>query len=112
MALDYNALLFAPLFDTLGVDGTLTVGGDPAVDLRMIDKTKGVEVEDHVGLMTVRPMALARVADLTDLGLAVSDLDGAIVSLNGANWTVKAAKPRPNPSGEAGGVVEMYLLEA
>lgn len=115
MALDFSALLYAPLNSAFGVTATIEVSGNSGspFSISARDQTKGVEVEQagNVGVFTVRPAACLRAVDLAALGLVAEDLTGAGLTMNGLSWTVKAVEAQATPNGEADGLLMLYLLE-
>lgn len=66
---------------------------------------QGPQIED------LRPRAMFRAADLAGQGLAVGDLTGGVLSMNGRTWRIESATVRGAPEGEADGEVECYLAE-
>jgi hypothetical protein len=79
----------------------------------VIDRTSGVEVTEgsSIDVKTIRPAAVVRMRELTDLGLAREDLEDAALDLNGKLWRVKATMPKPAPTGEADGELYLFLIE-
>ena len=111
--MDINALLYAPLYAIFGVDAVIRCLYGDAFAIRVIDRTSGVEVTEGSGIdvKTIRPAAVVRMRELTDLGLAREDLEDAALDLNGKLWRVKAMMPKPAPSGEADGELYLFLIE-
>lgn len=78
--------------------------------LRGIDKTEGVEVFDaSLGVATLKPMAWLRKSDLVERHIDNGDLEGTVISMNGTEWRVKTAAPKPNLAGEDSGLVYLIL---
>ena len=56
--MDFDSMVNMPVFDLFGVDATITYGADQTLELRAVDKTRGVEIEDqNVGIISTRPVA-------------------------------------------------------
>jgi len=106
--MDFEDLLYRPLYAMFGVDATIRGIYFDSFPLRVIDMTSGIEVGDNVGLKTMRPSAIALVKDIAGNGLGREDLEEAVLEMNDAYWRVKATMPKPGPSGESRG--ELYLL--
>ena len=111
--MDLNALLYAPLYTIFGADAVIRCLYGDAFAISVIDRTSGVEVTEGSGIdvKTIRPAAVLRMRELTDLGLAREDLDDAALDLNGKLWRVKATMPKPAPTGEADGELYLFLIE-
>ena len=62
-------------------------------------------------MKTIRPAAIVRMRELTDLGLGREDLEDAALELNDKIWRVKASMPKPAPTGEADGELYLFLFE-
>ena len=88
-------------------------GYSEAFPIRAIDCTSGIEVTEGSGIdvKTIRPAAIVRMRELTDLGLGREDLEDAALELNDKIWRVKASMPKPGPSGEANGELYLFLIE-
>jgi len=113
MDLDLTALLYDPLYASFGADAVIRCLYSDAFPIRVIDCTSGIEVTEGSGVdvKTVRPAAVIRMRELTDLGLGREDLEDAALELNDKLWRVKASMPKPGPSGEANGELYLFLIE-
>ena len=111
--MDYTQLLYAPLYDTFGADAVIRCLYSDAFPIRAIDCTSGIEVTEGSGIdvKTIRPAAIVRMRELSDLGLGREDLEDAALELNSKLWRVKAYMPKPGPSGEANGELYLFLIE-
>ena len=95
----------------LSVAATLAPGtGGSPVSLRVMDKTIGIEAEES-GVLTIRPAAYLRMAELTDNSLTRDDLDEGTLTIGGKAWRIKAHLLRPNPDGQLAGEVCCFLLD-
>jgi hypothetical protein len=106
---DYQALLYDPIYNALGVDAVLHMGieaGD--VPLRAIDKTAGIIINQAIGLETVSPAATVRAAELAAAGVPLADIYSRTLTLNGRDWTVASWRRKPSPNGADDG--EVYLI--
>lgn len=110
--MDYSTLLYDPTYAILGVTARLAFSTGFGKDVTVIDKTTGIEVLDSVGVTTVRPGAVIKISEMVEKNIAVSDLNGASLELNGRTWQVKAAMPRPAPEGASVGEYLLVLMEA
>lgn len=108
---DFDALLFGPTYEVFGEPAKLTVKDGFPQDLTVIDKTEGIEVLDGPSVATILPAAVVRAALLAEKGIAVADLPGASLSLNGKDWTVVRHGYAPSPQGEDKGEIRLILDE-
>ena len=112
--MDYGALLYSPVYATLGVPAQLTLAeGEPGILVTAIDKTSGIEVAGGgaFDVLTIKPAAAIRVHELATLGVALADLDESTLSLNGQLWRVRSHMLKPSPRGEAEGEVFLILSD-
>ena len=113
MTLDFSALMYDPIYETLGVPATINTGaGD--VPLTVVDNTRPVSIAT-VGapgeVRTVGPGAYARVQELTAQGVTRAQYVDASLTFNGRAWTVRSYEFTGNPNGEDYGEVR-FLLKA
>lgn len=100
------------LYRTFGVSATLDYGATAPVTCTVIDRTKGVDVgEGDVLQQSIRPVAAARMYELTAAGVTTAELDGGSITFNGKTWDVKSYQLRPSPEGELQGEVYLILSE-
>ena len=113
MTMNYTTILYDPLYASFGTDAVIRCLYSDAFPIRAIDCTSGIEVTEGSGIevKTIRPAAIVRMRELTDLGLARDDLEDATLELNGKLWRVKATMPKPAPTGEADGELYLILIE-
>lgn len=104
--------VYRQLYAVFGVSATITPASGSAHALTVIDKTKGMEVQDtKTGVATIVPAALVRVPELTARGLTRANLRRASVVMNGKTWRVENTVPKPAPTGEADGEYLLHLSE-
>lgn len=108
--MQYDDLLFAPIFNIHGVSAELLDRNGKAFPVTAIDRTKGVEItEGKVGVATVRPVAAVRASELAALEVQLSELDGGALRLNGLRWKIDYPMERPTPNGATDGEVWLIL---
>jgi len=116
MPINYTNLLYGPVYRALGVDMEfiLPPPGNEVYVILGLDKTAGVDVqtEGDIGVQTVRPAAVLRMADLASVDLAPDDLMDALVNISGGSWKVRSYYPKPSPSGQDDGELWVILVEA
>jgi hypothetical protein len=115
MAVDW-ASHYNGIYSALGVAALLTLSTTDAVhSLTVIDKTAGIAIDDNgragTAVQTIRPACGVRVAELTDQGIDLADLDGSRVEFNGKTFKVVTHRMFPAPTGEYGGEVYLILNE-
>jgi len=112
MGIDFQSLLYEPIYTLQGVTVLLTLGNGAEYDsLTALDKTTGVEVGDHAEVPTIQPAAAFRIKELIDRGLILEDLLGATLEMNEWLWTVRNYKLKPSPNGQDDGEVFLILDE-
>ncbi|RWD05497.1 MAG: hypothetical protein EOS57_25650 [Mesorhizobium sp.] len=111
---DFNTLLFDPVYTVLGEAATLTLDdtAGTTADLSAIDETAGVEVLEGPSIATIRPAATVRTSELAEKGIAVADLANAALTLNGKDWTVISHHYLPTPKGEVQAQIRLILEES
>ena len=111
--MDYQSLLYGPVYATLGVEATLTLDATDAepVTLTVLDKTAGVELGDKITISTILPAATVRVSELASNGVSIASLRLAMITFGGKDWAVMRHEYRPSPNGEVDGEI-LLVLEA
>ena len=107
--MDYQGLLYDPVYLVLGVAAVLQMGpplGDVA--LTAIDKTAGITIAHAVDVETTLPAATVRAAELVAAGVDLVDCDGKTLTLNGKDWRIASLEPKPSPNGQDDG--EIYFI--
>jgi hypothetical protein len=117
--IDLGALLYDPLYDTLGVPAVITPGASAAaIEVTVIDRTAGVEVGSAVEFFgaggrsgsgitvgTVRPAVAVRASELAAKNITTDDLVEGSVILSGKIWRIKTHAPHPP------GEIYLFLLD-
>lgn len=110
MTIDYQADLYDPIYDTIGVSAELTTSAGTAATVTVIDKTTGIAIADKALIETVSPVAMVRAVELTTADIAREQLKDGTITFNGASWRIKSTRPKPSPKGEADGEMMLILL--
>jgi hypothetical protein len=89
--IDFDALVLGPAYGTFGQPAVLTLGAI-SHDVEVIDNTNGIAVEEGgtIGVQTIRPVVDVRRSTLAALGIAVGDLIGGEIVVNGVTWRIKS----------------------
>jgi len=110
--MDYDAVLYDPIYAVQGVSATLTIGATVYEELTALDKTSGIDTGEQGPLVqTIRPAACFRVSELLSRGVTVASLTGATLEMNGLQWKVSSHRAKPSPNGEAKGEVFLILFK-
>lgn len=110
MALDFSALYDLKYSTShFAVEATLTPSGGSAVDLIVVDRTKGAEVSQSAELNTIRPAADVRASAFLATGLTRDQLRRAVLSMNGKTWRVDDFEAVASPHGEDAGELRLIL---
>ena len=108
---NFGELLYAQSMRVFGTPATLTPFDGEATSVTAIDRTAGVEVEDNtIGIKTIRPAADVRRSDLNAASIALKDLDGGTLTLNGTTWEISSTMENPTPFGTSDGLVTLLLV--
>ena len=89
--IDFDALVYGPVYGTFGQPAVLTIGSS-SHDVVVIDNTRGVTVDEGgvIGVQTIRPAADVRRNALVRLGIVFGDLVDGEIAFNGATWRIKS----------------------
>lgn len=108
MAIDYQSLLYDPIYQTLGIEVTLTTVDDQDVSLTALNLTKPNAFNGFgVDFQTFQPAVKIRMSELSGLSLQ-DDVLGGELAMDGDTWTIKSYEYNASPNGNADG--EMRLL--
>ena len=110
MTLEYQALLFNPIYYDLAVPATLTTTWGSSLSVSVIDHTAGVTLTDRMSVESIRPVVRVRGTELTQNAIQVADLPNSQITVNGQSWRIKATRTMPAPTGELVGEVMLILL--
>jgi hypothetical protein len=111
MSLDYNSLLYDPVYLELGVSCVFVQGSKEAT-ISVIDDTRPITLPaGSLEVRSVGPGAFARIQELETNGIAREDYQDAGLNFNGRTWIVRSWELRGNPNGEDFGEVR-FLLKA
>lgn len=113
MPIDWDSVLYDPIYDELGVTATITGAEFGQIALTVIDKTNGIVIEANgIALPTIKPAVCIRSADLAARSILATDLHNATLELNGYTWRIANTQQRPGPSGKGSGEILMMLERA
>ena len=89
--IDFDALVFGPVYGTFGRAAVLTIGPS-SYDVILIDHTRGVTVDEggSIGVQTIRPAADVRRSALARFGIVAGDLADGEIAFDGAAWRIKS----------------------
>lgn len=110
--IDFDALLYDPLYANYGTAAVITPTMGASVAATVIDMTRGVEITSGVELPVIRPACFIRRTELASAGLTEQVLLAGAVSMNGAVWNISDIRPRPGPGGANTGEVILVLIGA
>lgn len=109
--MDWNEILYDPVYAVLAVEATLTPTGGAAVIIDAVDKTAGFDVNlGGVELPSIKPVAFVRMAELAAHNLTLEQIKDAALQLGANRWLIKATKQRPGPDGKGSGEAMLILL--
>lgn len=104
MAIDFDAF-FDSIYGSMAVEAAYVSKYGDATTLNVIPKLAGVVLDDNagfvVGIGTATPAACVRGREMAEKSLTQESIKGGKLTVNGADWTVKSARPKSlNGSGE------------
>lgn len=111
--IDWDALLYDPIYAAFGTATMLTPGsGGAAVPMIVIDKTDGIEIDaGPVVIPTIKSAAMIRMAELASHNLTLPDLKDGTLLLGATTWTIKATQPKPGPGGKGTGEALLIFVD-
>lgn len=116
--MDFQALLYNPVYGVIGVQAVLAIGTHVETGLTVLDKTRGVDlvkefgdVTTNVAIQTIVPAAVLRAAELIEREIDVEALIDATITFNAKSWRVRSYRLRPSPNGEGDGEIYLLLVE-
>ncbi len=110
MAIDWDGLLYGPVFDVLAVDAVLTISAVARV-VRVIDATHGIVIEQSgFALGEIKPVAFIEQSTLTELAVTAAALHDQTLLVNGTLWRIKNTYAKP-VEGKASGDWMLVLIK-
>lgn len=109
--IDWNTLLYDPLYASFGTAATMTPAVGAAAAVTVIDQTRGVEIQSGIEMPVIRPACFVRKSEMTGAGLTEQAMLGGTIAMNGYTWTVNDIRPKPGPMGKDSGE-SMFVLVA
>lgn len=115
--IDYQTLLYGPIYGFHGVDALITTSSGNLF-VTVLDRTAGVSEKLGHGMVveTVSPMCRVRMPELASglaaLNATLTALDMASVIFSNRSWRVRSYEPKPSPNGEDDGELELILTIA
>ena len=107
--IDYQSLLYDPIYLVQGVPASLTLVGGSVFGVTVLDKTSGIDIGDSTAqVQTIKPAAVVRVAELRAAGIVAEYLPKASITFSGFQWKITSTRLRPSPNGENDG--ELFLI--
>jgi hypothetical protein len=110
---DYQATLYAPVYNTFGQCAVLTTNGNKDFVFTAVNKTAispflGVGVE----YQSFKPSARLRMADVIHYDITPkTDLVGGQLMLDGKAWSIKSFEFHPSPVGVNDGELQLILKD-
>ena len=108
--MDYQALLYSPIYVSLGVTAELVTSAGTSATVTVLDKTTGIDVGTDTIVETIKPACIVRAAELSDNDITRTDLPEGQITFNGNTWRIKSTQPKPSPNGESDGEYILFLL--
>lgn len=89
--IDFDALVLRPAYQVFAEPAVVKIG-TISYAMNVIDGTRGVAVEEGgpMAVQTIRPVVDVRRTQLSQRGIALSQLNDAEITLAGETWRVKA----------------------
>lgn len=113
MTVDYQALLYGPVYETFGQAATLlTVNGDE-VSLMVCNKTAPSSFVGHgIEFQAFRPTALVLMSQILAANLTpIDDIQGGELTMDGKTWSIKSFEYVPSPVGIDDGELRLILKD-
>lgn len=109
MPIDYQSLLYDPIYQTLGVAVTLTTVDDQEVSLTALNLTKPSSFNGFgVDFQTFQPAVKIRMSELSGLSLQ-DDILGGELLMDGETWDIKSYERNASPNGNSDGELRLLL---
>lgn len=109
MAIDYQSLLYDPIYQILGVAVTLTTVDDQEVSLTALNLTKPSSISGlGIDFQAFQPAVKIRMSELSGLSLQ-DDVLGGELELDGETWDIKSYERNASPNGNSDGELRLLL---
>ena len=109
MTIDYNSLVYDPIYSVRGVAGELSTADGTTASVTVLDRTKGEAVGNNPLVETLKPAALVRARELAANEIEIADVTDGEITFNGKTWRIKSVRARPSSNGEADGQYFLFL---
>jgi len=108
--IDYQTLLYGPIYGFHGVDALITTTAGN-VSVVVLDRTYGASEKLGHGMVveTITPMCRVRMPELMSQISSLALLDMASVIFSNRSWRIRSYEPKPSPNGEDDGELELML---
>ena len=70
--MDYQALLYSPIYVSLGVTAELVTSAGTSATVTVLDKTTGIDVGTDTIVETIKPACIVRAAELNEMGKGIA----------------------------------------
>lgn len=111
MSIDFSGLMLDPIYNSIGVEASLTLVDSRQFDLTVLDETGGVTTGNKIEVPTAKPSAGIRYSELLSLGLTSDDIIRGQLTFNGMTWIIRNRELDPNPNGVRAGEVIALLSD-
>lgn len=110
--LDWGAMLYAPIYNTLGIPATINTAGGSTLTVTVINLTGPSTISNTIGVdfQAFKPAANIRMSDLAGLEL-VDELPGGEITMDGKSWSIKSYEYIASPNGNSDGEVRLILKD-
>lgn len=109
MAIDYQSLLYDPIYQTLGIEVTLTTADDQELSLTALNLTKPSTYTGFgVDFQAFQPAVKIRMSELSGLSLQ-DDILGGELLMDGETWEIKSYERNASPNGNSDGELRLLL---
>src|SRR5512139_2960128 len=97
--IDYQALLYGPVYEQFGQAATLSTINSEEIELTVQDRTAPAPFVGHgVEFQAFRPTALVRMAEIIAANITpIDDIQGGELAMGGKSWSIKSFEYVPSP---------------
>lgn len=112
MTIDYQSILYDPIYATLGIPIVLTTVGDEEKSVTVLNLTKPSSFSGFgVDFQAFQPSVKIRMSELSDIS-PQTDLVGGELSMDGKSWRIKSYEYNASPNGNSDGELRLLLANA